>query len=195
MDKFQNKYRIPSARASWWNYCNNGLYFITICTAGREHFFGEIENGEMALSEIGKITQSCWFEIPQHFTYVKLDAFVVMPNHVHGIVVIDKESLNLVETLPVETLHATSLRRRPSISKQKNEKMASISPKYGSLGSIIRSYKSAITKNVRLIHADFAWQSRFHEHIIRNDEEYNRIKNYILENPMRWEKEKFFKNE
>ncbi len=113
---FRNKYRIPSARAEWWDYGNNAAYFVTICTQNREHFFGRIvvNSGSHRVPEtrliaslpadgspqfipspLGTIALACWLEIPQHFPFVRLDAFVVMPNHVHGILVIDKP--------PVET--------------------------------------------------------------------------------------------
>jgi len=89
-NKFQNKYRIPSARLQTWDYANNGAYFITICTQNREHFFGNIKNGIMQLSEIGKLAAQFWYEIPNHFPMVELGNFVVMPNHVHGILIINK---------------------------------------------------------------------------------------------------------
>ena len=89
-DRYKNKYRIPSARWSEWDYGSNAAYFVTICTAHRERFFGEIVQGEMQLSEIGLIAQEYWLRIPSHFPFVVLDAFVIMPNHVHGIIVINK---------------------------------------------------------------------------------------------------------
>ena len=214
-DKFQDKYRIPSARAEWWDYRNDASYFVTICTAGREHYFGEImetapivetmpgfvetlhatslqknvPKQEMQLSEMGHIAHQHWFEIPEHFLFIKLGAFVVMPNHMHGILVIDHS----VESLNVETLHATSLPNPatslPQSQPIKNEEMASISPKRGSLSSVIRSYKSAVSKQAREIHADFAWQTRFHDHIIRDESEY--WKKYILNNPKRWGDDKY----
>ena len=86
-DRFQNKYRIESARASWHDY-DGGSYFITICTKNRERFFGEIVDGEMVLSDIGKYTQKCIEEITQHNPYAEIPQFVIMPNHVHLIVII-----------------------------------------------------------------------------------------------------------
>ena len=77
-DKFQDIYRIPSARAAWWDYRNDAAYFVTICTAGREQYFGEIANGNMHLSEIGQIAHQNWIEIPKHFPFIKLDVFVVI---------------------------------------------------------------------------------------------------------------------
>ena len=94
-NKFQNKYRIPSARLQMWDYSNNGAYFITICTQNRHHFFGQIQNQKMQLSEIGKLAEKFWCEIPNHFPIVQLGNFVVMPNHVHGILIIDNSQISL----------------------------------------------------------------------------------------------------
>ena len=92
--KFQNKYRIESTRLQKWDYGWNASYFITICTKKRKHYFGEIQNGEMLLSEIGIIAQKYWYEIPEHFPFVILDEFKVMPNHIHGIITINKSKNN-----------------------------------------------------------------------------------------------------
>lgn len=225
---FRNKYRIPTARAPWWDYSRDGAYFVTICTKGRLHFFGEVVNGEMCLSEIGQIATEMWKGIPDHFPFVHLDEFVVMPSHMHGIIIIDRR--DTVETLhatattqvphpPVETLHATSLPQIPTPTveplhatappqvspptvdtlhatslPQKNEAMAAISPRSGSLATIIRSYKSAVSREARPIHADFAWQTRYHEHIIRKAEVFERIRYYIINNPLVWDKDKFNPN-
>ncbi|MBI9056648.1 MAG: hypothetical protein JEZ01_02640 [Labilibaculum sp.] len=187
MIKFQNKYRIPSARAVWWNYSNEGSYFVTICSHKRQFFFGDVSDQKMELSSIGKLADQFWSEIPYHFPFVKLHAFVVMPNHVHGIIEIINHANN------AETLHATSVHEMPMPDKSnaKNENMAAISPKKGSLACIIRSYKSAVTKKARLINPKFKWQERFHDHIIRDDQEYYRISNYINNNPQKWGEDKF----
>jgi len=182
-DKYQNKYRIQSARLPSWNYSSNAAYFITICTVNREHYFGEIIQHNMQLSEIGKKANDNWLDIPNHFSFVVLDAFVIMPNHVHGIIVIDKP-------IAAETLHATSLQssKSPSI---KNKIMADISPKPGSLSTITRSFKSSVTKWCNENKIQFGWQSRFHDHIIRNNDEFRRIRNYIINNPANWKEDKF----
>ena len=219
-DKFQNKYRIPSARASWWDYSRDGTYFITICTQDRDCYFGKVVNGKMKLTGIGEIALSCWQEIPQHFPYVQLDSFMVMPNHVHGIIIIDKPvEYNSIHksaggTVPVETLHATSLPAitptsmpnstitpsnatelpfpiNPSASV-KNQHMADISPKQGTLGSIVRSYKSAVTNETHLIHAEISWQARYYDSIIRDDQSWQTISEYIIHNPAKWEDDKFY---
>ncbi|CAM4237786.1 hypothetical protein [Gillisia limnaea] len=89
-EKFQNKYRSASARLKTWDYGWNGAYFVSICTQSRECFFGNISDGKMHLSEIGEIAHNFWIEIPNHFPFVKLGEFIVMPNHMHGIIIIDK---------------------------------------------------------------------------------------------------------
>jgi len=95
-NKFKNKYTIASSRLPGYDYSQNGMYFVTICTKGHEEFFGRIEDGEMVLSEIGIVANKFWQEIPKHFPFVILDEFVVMPNHVHGVLEIN--NLNSVET-------------------------------------------------------------------------------------------------
>ena len=182
-DKFKGKYRIKSARLQNWDYSSNGLYFITICTENREHYFGDVIDGIMHLSEIGTLANKYWSEIPEHFPFVELDEFVIMPNHVHGIITINKSV-----SVSVETRHALSLPKKPheTIGQLRFQNQGK-----GSLSSIIGSYKSVLTKNARKIHADFAWQSRFHDHIIRNDESFQKIRDYIINNPLRWKEDQF----
>ena len=177
--KFNNKYRIESARLRNWDYGWNGAYFITICTQNRKHFFGEIKNHTMQLSEIGKMAEKYWYEIVEHFPFVKLDAFVVMPNHIHGIVIIDKQNDGAV----VETQNFASLQSPP-----KNK----FGPQSKNMASIIRGYKIGVTKNAKKINPLWQWQSRYYDHIIRNDGEYYRIKNYIINNPEKWKGDKFY---
>jgi len=138
-----------------------------------ECYFGEIIKGQMNLSEIGEIADKYWKTIPKHFSFVLLDEYVIMPNHMHGIIIINvpyhSDKRNENHDTDVETLHATSLHgSNPDPDGNKNEKMAEISPKPGSLSTIIRSYKSTVTKYARKIHPDFAWQTRFFDHVIRN---------------------------
>ena len=90
MEKYQGKYRIPGARWATWDYAANAAYFITICIEHREHFFGAVINDAMSFTPVGQAAFDCWHEIPAHFPFVVLDEFCVMPNHVHGIIVIDK---------------------------------------------------------------------------------------------------------
>ena len=192
MEKFKNKYRIPSSRLQTWDYGNNGSYFITICTKNREHFFGEIVDGEMQLNDIGKIAEQYWLEISNHFSFIKLGNFVVMPNHTHGILIIGKPDMiddtgNTVETLQCNVSNNATNPTNPN----KNEQMAKISPKSGTISTIVRSYKSVVSKYARQIHADFEWQPRFHDHIIRDARSFETIQNYIANNPRNWQKDKF----
>ncbi len=233
---YHGKYRIPSARLQNWDYSNEGAYFITICTKDKVHLFGEIENGAMVLSKVGIIADILWYEIKYHTRNVELGEFVVMPNHIHGIVLLKSNEQNTiynpgriapvetlhatslqhrldnnigdiapVETLhatslqpsgvnhpghiaPVETLHATSLQHPPSI----NKKMASISPKSNSISTIIRSYKSAVTRHAHRLGYEMEWQTRFYDHIIRNPTSFAKIANYIVNNPANWKEDKFY---
>ena len=206
---FKNKYRIPSARLTNWDYGSNASYFITICTKDSYCYFGEIVETRFIASSLGKLAEKHWQEIPHHFPYVKLDVFVVMPNHIHGILIIDKsqtenEIQNIGEIhLSVETQFITSQIIAPNTIK---EPIIEQKPKGGgfagninpmlndNISRIIRWYKGKCTFEMRKIHADFAWQSRFHDHIIRNDESYKHIGQYILDNPARWQDDKFYKD-
>ena len=191
-DKFQNKYRITSARAPFWDYGWNAAYFVTICTQNRTCWFGEISNGVMVLSVMGHIANSCWYEIPSHFPFVELGAHVIMPNHVHGIVIINKPD----DGRNAETQNVASL-SEVDIPKDKWEKTNALKPKnqFGpqskNLASIIRGFKVGVTKNARTIHADFSWQSRYHDRIIRDKKSYQTISEYIINNPMKWLKDEF----
>ncbi len=220
MDKFKNRYRIATARAQWWNYGWNGAYFITICTKNRLHFFGEINNGTMVLSNLGVIANVLWHQIPNHNPVVELGDFVVMPNHIHGILKLNKPEIgglnvnenvdgNVDGDVDVETLHATSLQLQQSLQlprspklpqltelpqspNQKNQTMANISPKSNTVSAIVRSYKSAVTNHANRLGFENGWQSRFHDHIIRNHDEYKRISDYIADNPANWCNDTFF---
>ncbi len=94
MIHYKNKYRVESARLKGWDYSSNGGYYITICVHNRECVFGNIEDRKMIMSDLGKIAEKYWLEIPHHFPFVKLDTYVVMPNHIHGIIFIEKNNLS-----------------------------------------------------------------------------------------------------
>jgi putative transposase len=197
---FRDKYRNESIRLSSHDYSSGGMYFITICTHMGLSYLGNISNDKMILSESGQIAYNLWYELPEHFSFVSLDEFVVMPNHIHGIVIIESHppvrtlhatSLQNSATSPqqqpasVRTLHATSL-QNPT-SPHRNEFMSSISPKPGSLATVIRSYKSAVSKNIHLSDHDFSWHPRYYDHIIHSSRELDRIRDYIINNPVKWD--------
>jgi REP element-mobilizing transposase RayT len=198
-DKFQNKYRISSARLQHWDYGSDALYFVTICTQNREHYFGEIADGKMQLSETGKIAHLFWFEIPNHFPFVHLGEFVVMPNHVHGIIIIDKTGYDgdVRNDAIVKTQNFASLPpnqpQNPSNSPTNSQNRGNIfGPQSQNLASIIRGYKIGVTKFARNNNIPFSWQPRFHNHIIRNHESFQRISDYIANNPVYWRDDNFY---
>ena len=185
---FNNKYRIPSARLQTWNYANAGMYFITACTKDREFYFGEIENAQMQLSELGKIAETEWIKTIELRPDMNLELgeFIVMPNHFHGIILIGKNKYN------DETTHR-GCRRDAMHCVSTNKSENQFGPQSKNLGSIMRGYKSAITTYARKGNIVFDWQPRFHDHIIRSMDEYYRISNYIINNPGNWRDDKFYK--
>lgn len=195
-DLFRNKYRIPSIRLQNWDYRWAGVYFITFCTRNREHYFGTIENGRMQLSAIGIIADVLWHEIKNHANNVELGAYVVMPNHVHGMLILKTGD-------SVETGHALSLQPQPpqpqppkpqptdpshSIGQQRFQHIGN-----NSVSSIIGSYKSAVSKHAHRLGYEFGWQTGFYDHVIRDQPSFERIQTYINENPMKWNGDKFFR--
>jgi putative transposase len=177
MTLYKGKYRVESTRLPNRDYAANGLYFVTICTRDRFCFFGDIINEQMQLSSIGKIAQENWIAIPNHFEHIDIDVYVVMPNHLHGIVVINRPIDNS-KTRCIASLQTTT-----------NNKFAPLKP--GSLQAIIHSYKASVTRWCRKNGCeDFAWQSRFYEHIINNEASLERIREYILNNPVKWQEDK-----
>ncbi|HSO88281.1 MAG TPA: hypothetical protein VLQ91_17135, partial [Draconibacterium sp.] len=168
-----------------WDYGSNAIYFVTICTQNREHYFGEIADGQMNLSETGKMANVFWFEIPNHFPFVKLGEFVVMPNHVHGIIIIDKPNddgavdadkiggdvgddvmIDARGDAIVETQNFASLPPIPPPNhipppNQPQKRGNIFGPQSQNLASIIRGYKIGVTKFARNNNIPFAWQPRF----------------------------------
>lgn len=168
MDKFKNKYRIPSARLKGYDYGAHGAYYVTICTKDRLHYFGEIiesvETGNcppLQPTIMGKIALEYWSQIPQHFPFVELDEFTVMPNHIHGILFFNKPDKQ--DWLP----------NKFGIQSQ-------------TLGSVIRGFKSSVKRYANDNHIEFNWQTRFHDEIIRDEKAMNNIRRYIVNNPLNW---------
>jgi len=194
-ERFKDSYRISSARLRNWDYGWNALYFVTICTQRMECYFGEITDGKMILSDIGKIVEQEWIKTPEirPDMNIELDAFVVMPNHFHAIIIIGENQYNVVSDTEMDATCRDAMHRVsteppvPTISTPKNK----FGPQSKNLASIIRGFKSSVTINARKIHADFDWQSRFYDHIIRNDESFQRISEYIQNNPLNWHTDKF----
>ena len=213
MAKFKHKYRIESTRAQWWDYGWNGSYFITICTKNRKHFFGKIKNAQFIPSPAGQLAENIWLDIPEKFPYANLDEFQVMPNHIHGIIILDnnqppqESNPSPQESIPPPQESIPSLQKtNPSPQESNPPPQESIPPPQGgfaggknpmvneNISRILRWYKGRCSYEIHKTNAEFAWQSRFHDHIIRNELEYRRIVNYIINNPANWEEDEFSKD-
>lgn len=170
---FNNKYRIPSARLQNWNYANEAMYFVTICTQNRINYFGKITDSELQAYEIGKIAHSEWYKTTQLRPDMNLELgeFVVMPNHIHGIIMVGANEYNML----------------PAHTEYKNQ----FAPQFKNLSSVIRGYKSAVTAYAKKNTIAFNWQTRFHDHLIRSKDDYDRISNYIINNPSKWHDDTF----
>ena len=194
--KFRNTYRISSTRLQNWDYGWDAAYFVAICTQNRECFFGKIAAGKMELSNIGIIADLLWHEIKNHAKNIELDAFVVMPNHIHGILILNGNNKINANAI-VETRHALSLQQQQQQQQQQQPEKTIGQQRFQNQGkntisSILGAYKSAVTKHAHRLGFYFEWQTRFHDHIIRNDNELNRIQDYILNNPKNWNNDKFY---
>lgn len=166
-DTYFNKLNRKSIRLDKYDYSSAGMYYITICTNLRQPMFGSINNNKVMLSSIGEKARESWIDIPKHFKNCHLDLFIVMPNHIHGL-------LGIFLTDEVAAEHVQPRNKYQHIIK-------------GSIGSIIRQYKASIKRwcNVNG-HNNFSWQRNYYERIVRNDDELNRIREYIITNPLKW---------
>ena len=199
-EKFQQKYRVSSARLQHWNYGSNACYFVTVCTKNREHFFGEITNGIVLLSEIGKWIETEWlktFEIRKDMN-LQMGEYVIMPNHFHAIITIGTNKYN-IKTIDYFEIIDDCKTVDDAINNVNGDAGENIyknqfGPQSKNLASIIRGFKSTVTKYARIHHIPFAWQPGFYEHIIRNEESFQKITNYIANNPANWQDDKFFSN-
>lgn len=171
-----------SIRLQGYDYTQPGAYFVTVITRQRTCLFGEVVNGEMKLSDLGQIADECWRAIPDHFPFVELGVHVVMPNHVHGIIMIDWDGAQSNLGTIDDGKGAAMLRP--------NDNPHKINDKPGSLGAIVRSYKSAVSYQInKQFNLSQIWQRNYHEHIIRDADEANRIHLYIEANPAHWDED------
>jgi len=166
-----------SPRLRDYNYSQSGAYFVTICTNQRRHLFGAVDAGVMHCGRLGQIAEYELQLIPQRWRHIDLDLFVIMPNHIHAIIIIsDRENVGTAFLPSAET---------PS--------------KQPILGHVIGNYKAGVTRlahQQQLIKAsELIWQMRFHDHIIRNEAGLNHIRDYVLHNPELWQQDKFYSGE
>ena len=157
-----------SLRLQGYDYSQPGAYFVTICVRRSACVLGEVLDGDMTLTDLGRIASDYWKHVPQHFQDVFIDEFVVMPNHVHSIIIISERRGGV--TPPLQTI---------------------------TLSQIIAYYKYQTTKQINQVRQQIGklfWQRSFYDHIVRNDEELRRIRKYVVENPLKWELDEYYPN-
>ncbi len=178
MKLYNNKYRSNSPRLEVWDYSIPWWYFITTNTKNQTHCLGDVMEGKMVLNKLGEYVKESWLDIPNHYPLVELDSFVIMPNHIHGIIVISEKSVVRKDKAIVYEGHAPHLQSRDKLN-------------YHTLSNIVGSFKSEATK---LAHKngckEFSWQRSFYDRIIRNEKELYNIQKYIQQNPLKWSLEK-----
>jgi REP element-mobilizing transposase RayT len=166
----RKKHYRHSIRLPGYDYTQPGAYFITICTYQKQCWFGDIIDGEMHFNQLGFIVYQFWRSLPHRFPHIELDAFVVMPNHVHGILVITDTRISTIEK---DTLRKEQFGR----------------PVPGSIPTVIRSFKSAVTKRInvmRELSTPPIWQNNYYESIVRIEKGLDRVRQYIINNPTNW---------
>ena len=192
-----------SIRFKGYDYTQAGLYFITICCQNRACLFGEIENGKMMLNDAGAIANDCWLNIPNHFPNAILHEYVIMPNHVHGIIELvgaNNHSPESNQHSPESKLHSPKMHLHSSKNKINNvsgigdNRAKNVSPLRSpskTVGSVVRGFKIGVTKWMRQNTDTFyIWQRNYWEHIIRDDKSHENISQYIINNPTKWNNDK-----
>jgi REP element-mobilizing transposase RayT len=178
------KHHRRSIRLQGYDYTQRGAYYITIVAHQREHLFGEVFNGEMKLGRFGLVAKEQWERLPRRFKHVELPQFVIMPNHVHGIIMIIEERRGTAE----DSLNPDPEMSRRAPTDASKERFGK--PVRGSIPTIIRSYKSAVALRINLMRGTAGmevWQRNYYEHVIRDMDDANRIYMYIESNPANWE--------
>ncbi|MBO7598847.1 MAG: transposase [Bacteroidales bacterium] len=193
-----------SPRAKWHNY-SGAEYFITICTKNREHFFGTVCNGMTQLTEIGKYLDEQIKNVQTRYPYAEIPLYVIMPNHIHLLVRIDGDktpydrrrdvACRVPETEKQNTAQPSDAARSDAardVPTRGNAYMQNIANHQGWLSVCIGGIKSSVTKYANEQKIYFGWQTRFHDHIVRNQDEMNKIAEYIVNNPLKWENDCFY---
>lgn len=186
---YKNKYRIPTARATWHDY-KGGSYFVTICTKDRESYFGHIFDGQMTYTDLGISANDCLQAIPLHFPDAEIPVSIVMPNHIHAIIIINApaphvETQNFASPKQIPTHHPET----QNFASLQRETIQKFGPQSRNLASIVRGFKIGVTKYANNHDISFAWQPRFHDHIIRSQYEMNCIGDYINNNVAQWKED------
>ena len=180
-----------SIRLKDYNYANVGLYFITLVCNAREHLFGLIKENKMILNNYGQIAFEKWIETPLIRPNISLHEFIIMPNHIHGIISVDKKSVS--DSKGVSQYAPPAPTDSKGVSQYAPTTLTSPSQ---TLGAIIRGYKGTVTKEINILRNTPqlpVWQRNYYEHIIRDQTAYDKISTYITNNPILWVEDKFFK--
>ena len=172
MNRYEpHRHHRRSIRLRGYDYTQDGVYFVTVITQNRSCLFGELAGETMCLNPAGRVAEECWRAVPDHFPHVELDEFVIMPNHVHGIIrIVGAKNFSPLQPDSV-TLHGGTTFRSPTRT----------------IGSVVRGFKIGVTKWFRTnTEIQKVWQRNYYEHIIRNEAALTRIRQYTKENPARW---------
>ena len=206
-EKYQNKYRRTSIRLQCWDYSNPGYYFITFCTKNRQLSLGQIINGKVELSPFGLIVDKCWQELTKYYRDCRFDAFIIMPDHIHGIIQIKhRAEVAVIHELPPESINVAAIHEllprqelaigqkpkplAPPIHELARQEKFRLYKRKMLLAKIIGRFKMQSTKLINLSGNTAGhkfWQSRFYDHIIRDDESLYNIRQYIKNNPINWQ--------
>ncbi|WP_353932223.1 transposase [Okeanomitos corallinicola TIOX110] len=192
-----NIHKRQSIRLKGYDYSQSGLYFITICCYQRECLFGNIINSQMILNNFGELIKEEWLKSAEIRKEIELDNFVIMPNHFHGIVIINQEINRDFIKNNVDFLDNNVGANGRSPLQQIQSSSLKISMKPKSLSSLIAGFKSATTKKINMIRntpQNPVWQRNYYDHIIRNDESLARIREYVENNPLSWENDQLHPN-
>ena len=195
------KHQRKSIRLSEYDYSFPNWYYITICTHERRILFGNIKNGKMILNKLGNIVEDEWIKTKELRKNVDLDYYTIMPNHLHGIIIIEQSIEDVGATRRIEP---TDLQSRGELNLPTTDNSGRIqyaptknnfkSPSH-SLGAIVRGFKSSVTKKLRELSGNSdlkIWQRNYYEHIIRNEQSFNEIAEYIVNNPIKWAEDKLY---
>ncbi len=189
-----------SIRLKDYDYTQNGAYYVTACAgvcgcrrivenARNRDVFGYVVDGRMVLNQYGAIVEKCWHEIPDHFPQIELDGYIIMPNHMHGIIMIGQCNDLICNG-------HTGISRRGTACRAPTENLEHFGkPVSGSLSTIMRSFKSAASKQINQLHdhpQEPIWQRNFYEHVIHDESDLDRIREYIMNNPLDWAKDEYY---
>lgn len=184
------KHQRRSIRLKGYDYTREGAYYFTICCHQRRCLLGEIEDGVIQLNIIGATVQSVWHSLPRHFPLIELDAFVIMPNHIHGIIFITDSRGEAFVPINEDTAPQVSSPNASPFSGC-NDTSPPCGTQSGSIGAILQNFKSVATRRVNRItrNSGTLWQRNYYEEIIRNEKAYENIRRYIVENPLNWDED------